>query len=244
VNKKARRTLIVWLVVLVIVAASLVMYSNYSSAHVNAQGATVQAATYSVGTEFSGVITQQFVQAGDAVTAGEPLFYLKSSDLTSALAQGQITKGDLTSQLTSDGQLIITAAKAGRVQQIDYSLGSFVSADKNIATLTDASTLQVDGSFKMTSRQFGQVSDSTPMQVTLANGFKLTTNVSEVNILEQGAVLSVDVSANISNNSTNNELQAGNSSPASATIELNNSTLWHSFSSWIRREYRSAKAKF
>lgn len=237
-NKKALRSLIVWFLVLAVVAGSLVVYSNYSNSRVSAQGATVQSATYSVGTEFSGVITQQFVQAGAAVTPGEPLFYLKSSDLTAALSSGQITTADLTSGLTSDGQMIIAAAKAGRVQQIDYSLGSFVPADKEIASLTDASSLQVDGVFKMTARQFSQVSDTTPMQVTLANGSKITTNVSETNILQQGAILSVDVSATIANTSAYDQLQAGNSSPAKATLELNNTTLWHSLSNWYRKEYR------
>lgn len=224
--------------VLVVVAASLVVYSNYSAARVTAQGATVQSATYSVGTEFSGVITQQFVQAGNIVTAGEPLFYLKSSDLTSALNNGQITTADLTSSLTGDGQLIISAVKAGRVQQVDYSLGSFVPANKEIATLTDASNLKVDGVFKMTAHQFAEVNDTTPLQVTLANGSKLTTNVSEINILQQGAILSVDISATINNSTAYDQLQAGNSSPAKATLQLNNSTLWHSLSNRYRGQYR------
>ncbi|HEY8999234.1 MAG TPA: hypothetical protein VIM53_02855 [Candidatus Saccharimonadales bacterium] len=240
-SKKAWRALIVWLIVLAVVAASLVIYSNYSAAHVTAPGATVQSATYSVGTEFSGVITQQFVQTGAAVTAGEPLFYLKSSDLTAELENGQITTADLTSSLTSDGQLIISAAKAGRVQQVDYSFGSFVPADKEVATLTDSSSLQVDGVFKMTAHQFGEVNDTTPMQVTLANGSKLTTNVSEINILQQGAILSVDISATINNSTAYDQLQAGNSSPAKATLQLNNATLWHSLNNWYHREYRRLK---
>jgi multidrug efflux pump subunit AcrA (membrane-fusion protein) len=95
-NKQPKRTLIEGWVFLTLLAGVLVVYLNWTYARAESNQAHIIISNYEVGTNYAGLITQQYVQVGDTVRAGEPLFELKSDELTQQLGSGQVTANRFT----------------------------------------------------------------------------------------------------------------------------------------------------
>jgi len=126
-SKKSKLQLFVGILVLSIVGATLIVYMNYANSLLGSTTAVLKANAFTVGTDYAGTVTQQFVQVGDHVDAGQKLFYIKSATLTQALNSNQLQKNDLVSSLTADGQLVIAAGSKGVVSAINYGKGSYVA---------------------------------------------------------------------------------------------------------------------
>jgi multidrug resistance efflux pump len=157
-----------------LLAAMLVVYLNWSYARAHAGRAQVTIANYVVGTEYAGVITKQYVAPGSEVKAGTPLFNLKSDELTEQLGSGHVTPARLSHPLSEDGQMIITAAKAGIVHKVDPLQGSFVPAGRQLATVADTSTWGVTADFTLHKSALGRLTTSTPLEITLPSGQRVT----------------------------------------------------------------------
>lgn len=169
-NRLAKRALIEVFLLLGLITGALVVYLNwaYASAHSNRAQITIN--TYIVGTEFAGVITKQFVTVGQTVRPGDALFQVKSDELTSRLAAGQITPTKLSNPLTSDGQITVVASKAGTVRTIKSTQGSFVPANQELATVADAATWGVTADFTLGKSELGRLTSQSPITVVLPSG--------------------------------------------------------------------------
>ena len=179
-NKQSKRTFGEGIVFLALVAASLVVYLNWSYASVKSNRAQITLSNYAVGTEYAGVITKQFVTAGTIVKAGDKLFMLKSDELTQQLKSGQTTAASLVYPLSEDGEMIIVATKAGTVSHIDAQQGSFVAAGKQIATVADTSTLGLTADFSLNKSELGRLTPGTPFVVTLPSRQKVSARIYSV----------------------------------------------------------------
>lgn len=179
-NRSSKRALVEVLILLGLAAASLVVYMNWVYASIRSNRAQITINTYAVGTEYAGVLTKQFVTVGQAVKPGDALFQLKSDELTSRLASGQVTPAGLTNPLTPDGQITILASKAGTVRKIDSVQGSFVPANQQLATVADAATWGVTGDFTLGKSELGRLTPQAPISIELPSGERIAGRITSI----------------------------------------------------------------
>jgi hypothetical protein len=223
-NKQPKRTLIEGWVFLTLLAGVLVVYLNWTYARAESNQAHIIISNYEVGTNYAGLITQQYVQVGDTVRAGEPLFELKSDELTQQLGSGQVTANRLIYPLTTDGQLKIIASKAGIVTRIDAVQGSFVDADNEIALVADSSTLGVTADFTLNRTEVSQLTTSTPLIITLPSHQRVLARISTIVETSQNGRLVTTVQAAFAPGVESAASVAG--SRVDATLTLNQSTYY------------------
>lgn len=231
-NKHAKRSLAAGIMFLALFSAVLVVYLNWTYSRVSSNRGQVTVATYAVGTEYPGVITQQYVAAGSTVQAGQPLFKLKSDELNQKVKSGQVDPLSLNYQLGRDGQLTITASKAGVVSHIDAIQGSFVTADKQIATIADSSTLGVTADFTLSARELGQLRPDTQLVVTLPSHRRVPVHITSVLESSQNGRTVATIQAPMPAGATGPFDTAG--SPVKATLVLNQSTYYHQLLSYFQ----------
>jgi multidrug efflux pump subunit AcrA (membrane-fusion protein) len=179
---RKRISLAIGLLSVVVLAAGLTMLVNYNSGKVAGKSASLVAEDYPVGTDYSGTITQQYVHAGDQVTAGEPLFEVESAALERDLAQGLVTKENLTHQVKGDNTLVITATNAGQVDSVDYAAGAFVPANSTIATVQQAGTMYVEADFLLSAKDYSRIRPQADLNITLPNNQQITAKVSQIKV--------------------------------------------------------------
>ena len=163
-------------------AAGLTMYVNHNNGQVAGQSASLAAQDYPVGTDYSGTITEQYVQVGDQVKAGQPLFELQSPTLARDLAQGLVTKDSLTHELKGTDTLVITATNAGQVDSVAYTSGAFVPANSTIATVQQAGTMYVDRRLPALGQGLRPDSGQGHLSVVLPNNQKITATVGQIQV--------------------------------------------------------------
>lgn len=179
-NKQAKRTLTEGIILLTLLAATLVVYLNWTYARAHSNRAQIIMSSYALGTEYAGLITKQYVVAGDTVHQGQPLFKLKSDELTQQIASGHTVSANLIYPLGDDGQMVITASKAGVVNQVDASQGSFVAAGKQIATIADTATLGITADFSLNKSELGRLTPNSPLMVSLPSRVDVNGRITSV----------------------------------------------------------------
>jgi multidrug resistance efflux pump len=174
-----RLKLLFAIIILGIGCFGIVLYEDNAIATVGANSASISAPAYNVGSEYDGVITHQYVNTGDSVTAGQNLFELRSNRLTADLKSGTIKADNLTSKLSNDGGLLLAAQRAGVVSQISYLEGSFVGGGKTIATISGTSGVSVRANFELSGQQYAKVKPTTPVLVQLG-GTSITATITSI----------------------------------------------------------------
>jgi multidrug efflux pump subunit AcrA (membrane-fusion protein) len=231
-NMKSRLKLFFGVTVLTVVCAGLVVYMDYSRSMLGSTSAVLKASNVSVGTDYAGTVTEQFVQVGDRVEPGQKLFYVKSSTLVQALNSNQLQQKDLLASLTPDNQLIITANGAGFVSGIDYGKGSYVPNASKIATITTDTVLTVTAKFKMTPTQYAKTTSKTPLSLALPDGTKTVARINNISIDTQANPLLVTITAS-ANGLSDQAVKAGQAgTPVIANLTLQQDTYWSKIAAW------------
>ena len=223
-NKQSKRTLREGTVFLILLAGVLVVYLNWTYARAHSNRAQIIMSNYALGTEYAGIITKQYVVAGDSVRQGQPLFKLKSDELTQQLKNGRTTPSSLIYPLGDDGQMIITASKAGTVSQVDASQGSFVAAGKQIATIADTSTLGVTADFSLNKTELSRLTPATPVSITLPSRQRIFGRITTVVQSSQNGKQVTTIQAALPPGSVDSLTSAG--SQVEATIVLDQATYY------------------
>jgi pyruvate/2-oxoglutarate dehydrogenase complex dihydrolipoamide acyltransferase (E2) component len=202
----------------------LIVYENNSIATVGASSATLLLPSYSVGAEYNGMVTKQYVNVGDSVSAGQKLFEIRSDQLTSELASGTLSASSINYTPASDGGFIIAATRSGVISQINSLAGSFVTAGSPIAVITATSGASVRANFDLSGPQYNKVEPSTPVVVSLGgSAFQATiTGITQESV--GGHTMTV-VDANMPPINKSQTIYA-NGTPAAAKLILNSNTLY------------------
>ena len=159
--------LMIGILVLVASCAGIIVYENNAFATVGASSAILVLPTFTVGSEFTGLITEQDVNVGDPVTVGQPLFELKSDQATAELASGQLTAGNMNYTLAPDGGLLIVARQTGILTAISSLKGSFVTAGSSVATITGTTGASVRSNFELSGPEYAKIQPTTSVEVTI-----------------------------------------------------------------------------
>lgn len=179
---RTRIRLGVGLIVVLAVAAGLTMLLNARNGMVDGRSAALAAESFPVGTDYSGTVTEQLVQLGDTVTAGQPLFELESGALQRDLAQGLVDPTAVPYQIRDDGTLVLVATDAGRVDSLVYAVGSFVPANSVIATVQRAGSLYIEAEFLLTPQDYGRLAPDAVLDVVLPSNQQVVATVSRVQV--------------------------------------------------------------
>lgn len=185
---------------------------------VHAVDGQLAAQEYEVGTDYSGVLVEQYVSPGDVVGPGDPLFALKSSRLRRDLANGLIQAQDSTYSIRDKNTLVFLAAAAGTVQTAEYLEGAFVPANSVIATVEVADSLHVRADFRLRPAEYALVREADQLTVTLPNGTSVPARITDVSVAAGDNIAHTAVQAEPSD--AFDEAMFGAGTPVSTTIEL------------------------
>ena len=144
------------LVVIVVVAAATIIL-NQRESQVASASASIETLSYSIGSDYAGIVVEQSVKQGDEVVQGQPLMTIQSPTLTQALSSTTITVPTSSAYtVTSDGMLSLLATEGGVVSQIDASVGGFVGAGQPLATIDRGEGMFVSAEFHLEPYNFAQ----------------------------------------------------------------------------------------
>ncbi len=209
------------LILVLALVAVLTLLVNQRSRQAFTDDAEIGAQQSTIGSEYSGVVVAQYVQAGQKVHAGDRLFTLSSLDLQRDVANG--LKPVSTSSYTIDakhGQVTFLAQMDGTLTDLKARLGTFAAAG-DMATITASGTQYVTAQFRLTPDQYGRLHIGAPADVELPNRSRLSATVSDVSVkTSQGvAVTKVELAVpRLRSASLTSLSQPG--SPVSVTLTL------------------------
>jgi multidrug resistance efflux pump len=172
------------LVVLVLVAGSTMIFTQRQQQAISTS-AEIAAQEYSVGSDYSGTITQSFVENGDTVEEGDTLFEVQSLSLLQDIDKGLVTYDTATYSVAADGLLTLKAAVDGTVADVTLKEGSFVQAGASLATIDKSDTLFVRADFVLTPRDYERIVPGAVVDLQLPNQTSVVGTVSEVTVETQ-----------------------------------------------------------
>jgi multidrug resistance efflux pump len=170
------------LVVLVTVAAATVVLNQRESQAASAT-ASIQALSYSIGSDYPGTVIEQSVKQGDEVAKGQPLMTIQSPTLTQALSSTTVTVPDSAAYaITDDGMLSLLATEDGVISNIDASVGGFVAAGQPLATINRVEGMFVTAEFRLEPYNFGRVEKGAWVEIILPDHTRIDGEVTEISV--------------------------------------------------------------
>ena len=167
--------------VFAIVAACTLVFTQREG-QVASRTASFQAIDYSVGSDYAGTVTEEFVKEGQKVAKGAKLISVQSASLLSALKQpGGVPES--TSYIVADnGTLTLIATEPGIVSKIETQVGSFVGAGQGLATVERAGSLFVKADYVIDAYNFTRLKSGSKVDIVLPNHDRLAGKVSKLSV--------------------------------------------------------------
>ncbi|PFG44527.1 HlyD family secretion protein [Isoptericola jiangsuensis] len=175
-----RLKLAVGVVVVLALCATLTLVLNRRLTQATSSQATIVSEDVAVGTDYAGTILQSFVEEGDTVAAGEPLFSLRSLVLAHDLSVGLVSKRASVNEVTDDGEITVVAPVDGVVAEIDATQGGFIQAGEVVATLHEAGTTRVDAQMLLDPADFARIEKGSYVRIVLPDQTEVPGEVASV----------------------------------------------------------------
>lgn len=169
------------LVVLVVVAVCTLVFTQRQARAVSTT-ADITAEAYPVGTDYGGIITQQYVHQGDTVATGEPLFKVQSLRLQQDIASGQVSTASAAYPVSADGTATVLASVAGTVASVDVQQGAFAQAGAVLAKIDRSGTLSVTAQYSLTPGDYSRIVGGATVDILLPDGRTVTGRVERVDV--------------------------------------------------------------
>jgi len=210
--------------ILVLVLAALATYKlNETKGVAASDSAQILAREYTVGTPYAGLVVDQQVEAGDAVTTGQPLFVIDSATLQYDIQNGFAKPATEATQIDDQGRLVILATGDGTVTKINSERGTFVQSATELAIVQKANTLYVQAEYTLTPKEYARVEDDAAVKVVLPNQRAVTVHVDKVKVEtvagEAQAVMTL-TGDSLKDGAQNGLVSAG--TPVTAELQLQN----------------------
>lgn len=182
------------LIAVVVVVAVATFRLNESKAQVASSAGQVSAESYTVGTPYSGVVVEQLVEVGSAVSTGDPLFLIDSVNLQRDVAQGAVPPRIVASDVDGNGYLVVRATGDGTVTAVEGEVGSFVRDATEVATVQRAGSVYVEAEFVLTPQEYARIEEQPRATVVLPGRREITGEVSEMTVEDQDGQARVVIS--------------------------------------------------
>lgn len=187
-------------VVLLIVGSATYVFTLRQGQAVSVS-AHVEAQTYDVGADYAGVVIRRFVDPGDDVAPGDPLFVVDSLQVARDVSTGALTVSN--NDVTEDGELTVRASISGTVKTLDANEGAYVAAGVPVATIERDQSLSATAVFVLAPRDFSRIEDNATVDLILPNGRVAQGTVSSL------SVQTIDGDAHVTVKISTDELIAG-----------------------------------
>lgn len=211
----------------------LFFYLNYSMSNINSQSATLERDQYAVSSNYGGVLERAYVKIGDTVKEGDNLFELTSPELTQALADDTVKQDSLLFSVTDSGNILLKATATGEVRASNYSRGSFVVANSDIATIALKDSDYVSAKFILNAPDYARINRSNPVEVTLPDNTKLKADVFDITLEKEGTIVYTIVKARFQNNAPVQPTFTSGT-PVSAYWQLDNNSFYETLTRLFR----------
>jgi multidrug resistance efflux pump len=181
------------LVVVVIVAAATILLHQRES-QVSSASASIKSLSYSIGSEYPGIVVEQSVVQGDEVVQGQPLMTIQSPNLTQALDSTTITVPTSTAYtVTPEGTLSLLATEDGVVSQIDASVGGFVGVGQALATIDRGDGMFVNAKFRLEPYNFARLEEGARVEIVLPDLSRIEGRVTDMRVTTVDGQADADV---------------------------------------------------
>ncbi len=164
-----RFRLLLGLVIVVVLVASLTLVFNQRQQQATSTSASIGAVAYPVGTDYGGIVTRQYVQAGDTVERGQKIFDVQSLRLQQDVAAGLVSAKSAAYPVSRDGTATLVATVSGHIASIDVQQGAFAQAGAVLAHIDRSGSLFVKAAFTLTARDYARIGDGAAVQILLPN---------------------------------------------------------------------------
>lgn len=164
-----------------VVAASTFVFDTRQSETPSAS-AEITADTYAIGTDYGGTVTKQYVQVGQRVTVGQPLFQVRSLSLLQELSRNPVSFNTATYSVRKDGTMTFKATTAGTVETIRTKQNDYVQPGEDLAIIDRAHSLYVAADFTLTPREYEQLKSGEHADIVLPDRTTLHGTVSSIDV--------------------------------------------------------------
>ncbi|MFF2632489.1 HlyD family efflux transporter periplasmic adaptor subunit [Microbacterium sp. NPDC058021] len=208
------------LLVLVVVAACTVVF-NQRQHRVLSTSAMIVAQNYPVGTDYGGIVTRQYIDVGDEVAVGQPLFEVRSLQLQRDIASGQVSDAEVAASVAADGTSTIVATVDGTVRDVAVPQGGFAQAGSVLATVDQDASLFVEAEFLLSPRDYARIAEGSDVELLLPNQSVLRGDVDGIDVeTAEGQAMSTlrITSGDLSRRAATGLFQAG--TPVQVTLQL------------------------
>ncbi len=224
------------IIAVIVIAAGLFVYLDYSMSRLPSVEAQLQSDTYTVGVDYSGIIEKQYVDDGAHIKKDDPLFEIHSSTLAEAIRNNEVAKSSLLYTVNDDGNVLVSAAANGQVQTIKYREGAFVPANSEIAIVNIENGLYVSATYKLSSPDYARLNNKSKLEVTLPDNKTLEGTIYGVSLATVDKEVLTTVRAHI-NQGDINKAAFSVGTPVEATLYLDTKT-------WFSRISNSVQSLF
>ena len=208
------------ILVLAIVAAGTLLFTQRQNRALSTTAMLV-AESYPVGTDYGGIVTQQYVEVGDEVHTGDPLFDVHSLQLRRDIASGYVADPAVIAGIDEGGTSTVIATVDGTIGSIGVPQGGFAAAGGVIASIDKAESLYVEAEILLTARDYARIANNAEAEVLLPSQETLIGTVAgiDVDTVDGQALSTVRIeSASLDQARASGLFQPG--TPVSVSIQL------------------------
>lgn len=227
----SRLKLLGGILLVIVICGALFLYLEHSMSQASSREAYVDSDSYTVGMDYSGIVEAQYKKEGDAVKAGDALFEIRSSSLSDAIRNGQVTAANLLYSVNAQGLVVITASANGRVREITHGQGTFVPANEKLATIDLTDGAYVRATYKLSAPDYARLGTNSRVVATLPDGTHAEGTVYDVSFATVNQEVLTTVRARIDTSKVNHWLLASGT-PVQTVLYLDDNSMYSQLSRW------------
>lgn len=181
-----RFRLLLGMLVVVAVVAALTLVLNQREREAFSSNGEVVAVQYALGSDYGGIMVNQYVQSGDDVVRGQELFTVSSAALQKDVENGLEPESTDAYELDPrTGRVTYVASSDGTLSELDTREGGYVPGGQTVAVITQRGTESVTAQFKLDPVDYGRIEIGGRADVELPNRATLTGEVSDISVEAQ-----------------------------------------------------------
>lgn len=176
----SRFRLLFGIIVVTVLVGAATLVLNQRESQTASTTASIEALSYSVGSDYAGTVVKQSVVVGDRVKAGDKLLTIQSATLASDLSTRKTAPHSAAYTVSTDGTLSLVATESGIVSTMTASVGGFVGAGQPLATIDRSGSLYVQARFLVDPTDFARVERGATVDIVLPNYDRISGKVKAV----------------------------------------------------------------
>ncbi len=169
----------------VLIALIGIVVFNQRQHRIDSLSAAILAVEHPVGIDYSGIVTEVFVDVGDVVEEGEPLMVLNSAALERDIADGLVSED--RNGVDPSGELTVVASIGGVITSLDVGEGSYAWQGSPVGVIAEEDSLYVEADYLVSTIDFARIEDIARVDITLPDSTMLEGEIDRIDAEKAGA---------------------------------------------------------